>query len=120
MLDFIAADEKVSPGKVLSKFIHGYAYDVMDKQASLKAHKEIAIDSGIPLDSVAWVRGAHTKDWQNLAQAIGEEKALEYQKKFIPLWNKIIHEIDESNELGYFIKSPEGFSGRLDNALNAL
>jgi hypothetical protein len=102
MLDFIATHEKMTPGKVLSKFIHEYAYDVMDKQASLKAHEELVMHSGIPFDSVSWVRGSHTQDWQNLTLAIGEEKALEYQKKFLSVWSRILHDIDESEGLDYF------------------
>jgi HD-GYP domain-containing protein (c-di-GMP phosphodiesterase class II) len=101
-LEFIAADQGISPASLINKFIFEETYTVMDKQASLKAHEELAINSGIPFDSVSWVRGAHTKDWQNLAQAIGEEKALEYQKKFLPIWSRILHEIDESKGLDYF------------------
>jgi hypothetical protein len=106
-LDFIATHEKMTPGKVLSKFIHDYAHDVMDKQASLKAHEELVMHSGIPFDSVSWVRGAHTQDWQNLASAIGEEKAVEYREKFMPIWSRVAYIIDECNELGCFVENRE-------------
>jgi hypothetical protein len=101
MLDFIAKDEGATPGKVLNKFIHGHCWDVMDKQASFNAHKELAISSGIPFDCVSWVRGAYPQDWQNLAQTIGEEKALGYLKRFRLLWEKALEKIDKSWELNF-------------------
>jgi hypothetical protein len=100
-LEFIAADQGVSPAIFINNFIYHETYTVMDKQASLKAHEELAITSDIPLDSVKWVRGAHSGDWQNLARAIGEEKASEYQKKFFPAWSRILHKINEAAGLDY-------------------
>jgi hypothetical protein len=102
MLDFIAAHEKTTPGKALSRFIHSYCWDVMDEQASITSHTELALSSGIPFKAVSWVRGSHTEDWQELSKAIGLEKALEYQKKFLPLHHEIVHEIDEREKLDYF------------------
>jgi hypothetical protein len=102
MLDFIATYEKTTPGKVLNRFIHEYTYDVMDKQASLKAHEKLALDSGIPFEAVSWVRGSHTADWQKLASTIGLEKASEYQKKFLPLHHEFVREIDKTAGLDYF------------------
>jgi hypothetical protein len=101
MLDFIAADEKTTPGKVLSRFIYCHSWDVMDKQASIKAHEKLAIGSGIPIEAVSWVRGSHTADWQKLADAIGVKKASEYQKKFLPLHHELIEEIDKAAGLDY-------------------
>jgi hypothetical protein len=101
-LEFIAADQGISPALLINKFIFYETYNVMDKQASLKAHEKIAISSGIPFEAVSWLRGSHSADWQKLAAAIGEKKALEYQEKFLPLHHELVREIDEREKLDYF------------------
>ena len=98
-LDFIAEAEKTTPGKVLCKFIHEYVWDVMDKQASEKAHKELA--EKFTGQFVSWVRGSNMNHWQKLANTIGAEKAMIYQLAFLPIWEKYVREIDEAAGLDF-------------------
>jgi len=99
-LDFIAEDEKSTPGKVLCKFIHEYVWDVVDKRASEKAHKELVTESSDKL-FVSWVRGSNMNHWQRLANTIGADKAMIYQVRFLPLWEKYVREIDDAAGLNY-------------------
>jgi hypothetical protein len=103
-LTFIARDEKTSPGKVLCKFLHCQAWKVIDKQASEKTHKELAMEFANEFDfeTVSWLLGSCTSHWQKLSRTIGQEKAIAYQEKFLPLWDKYTHEIDKAAGLDYF------------------
>ena len=101
-MDFIAAHRKTTPGKVLCRFIRDAVFNDLDEAASKKAHEALAINSDLPIEAVEWVHGSQASDWQKLARAIGEEKAIEYQQKFLPVWDKIMSEIDEKEGLKCF------------------
>jgi hypothetical protein len=77
------------------------------------------MESGIPLKDVSWVLGSHAEDWQKLAAAIGSEKALEYQNKFIPIWKENVNETEKTLEADS-IRNSDGFGDGLDSALSAL
>ena len=103
-LDFIAKDEKTSPGRVLCKFIYQQVWDVIDKQASEKTHKELAMEFANEFDfeTVSWLLGSHINHWQKLSRIIGQEKAMAYKEKFDPLWEDYTREIDKAAGLDYY------------------
>jgi hypothetical protein len=103
-IDFLAKAEKTTHGKALNILIHKTVYEIIDAQASEKAHKKLAMEYAgeIDINTVSWILGSRTNHWQRLSNTIGMEKALEYQKKFSRLWEKYGDEINETVGLDYF------------------
>ena len=103
-LKFIAEDGRTTPGKALNNLIHREVYEIIDAKASKKAHEELAMEFAGKLDIafVSWILGSHMDHWQRLSNTIGQEKALDYQKKFLPLWDKYCGKIDAEAGLDYF------------------
>jgi hypothetical protein len=103
-ITFLAEAEKTTPGKALNILIHKTVYEIIDAQASQKAHKDLAMEySGeIDIDTVSWILGSRMDHWQRLSITIGMEKAIGYQKKFLPLWEKYCDDIDKTEKLNYF------------------
>ena len=102
-LDFIAKDEKTTPGKVLNRLIHREVHEIIDARASEKAHKELSMKFAADFDikTVAWVRGSRSDHWQRLSRSLEEGKAEKYQKAFLPLYDKYYDEIDKAAGLDY-------------------
>jgi len=101
-LDFIGAYERRTPAKALNGLIAKYVYEVLDAMASKKAQDALVTEFDIPVDSIRWLRGSNSANWQALAANIGMEKTLAYQEKFLPLWDEYINKIDEAEGLHFF------------------
>ena len=102
-LDFIAEDGRTTPGKALNNLIHKTVYEIIDKKASKRAHEGLAMEfTTLDIGFVSWILGSHMDHWQRLSNTIGLEKAVAYQEKFLPLWDKYCDEINEAAGLDYF------------------
>ena len=104
MLDFIAENERTTPGKLLNRLIHQRAFELIDRRASKTAHEKLAMQfaADFDIETVAWVNGSRTDHWQRLSNSIGQELALKYQEAFLPLWDSYCTEIDKAAGLDYF------------------
>jgi len=102
MLDYLAADQAVTPAIILNKLIHNAVNEALTYYASKAAHEKLAIECELPIEQIRWVKGDSTSDWQRLAQNIGQEKSIQYMNQFLPVFNEIAKEIDQKHDLHFF------------------
>jgi len=97
MLDFISANERVSPAKMLNDFIYRKTLEDVNNLANKLAHKQLDAKSGLLVADIEWVCGENPSDWKKLADVIGMENAVKYQSKFLPLFDKYFRKIQTEN-----------------------